>query len=464
MRRRDISGLFLGSAAGSMLLPANSNAQVCAPPCHELIRPAEVGIIPIKNGFPPLDVRRYGAVLDGKADDTQALRNAITVAARLGGAEILVPFGTLRLTATVTMNLRTSLKGVGKKSSKILVDFAGWGLTLSSGEHLNRNLSDAHIRIESIGFVGTPAAIGALHFSKVNYLLVRDCAFERFFGDAKTVRGVGIQMTECFIWGVEHCHFEDIGLVGLNLAGDEYGCNHGVFGPNNEVIGNSRATFTGISIDTAQNVVITSNDFEGSGNGGKAIELRGSEGIWICGNYMEKWKKAAIAANAGEGNKRVFIMENAIHAESSNICDFNNSAKPNENVVVALNRFIDARASQTCVLVGTTHTFCEFNNDPNLGRITEVYSPSSITARALEKSLGWNFQAIASGAAGAVVVDVPGAVVGDVCVASFDQIAAKDFLISAHVSAADTVRVVLMNKEATTVNFPPGTLRVKVFK
>lgn len=458
MRRRDVSSFFVGSVAGSMLVSKSANAQSCVPPCYVAI-PSESGVTPLYTQYPPLDVRRYGATMDGVTSDTVALQHAISVATVANGGEIFIPAGTLRLTAAQVLPPRTSLKGVGRALSKIKVDGSFVGLSVSTANH-DPIQSQVHTRIEGIGFLGVSGALGALHFSKVNYVLLRDCAFEDFVGTA-----FGVQMTQCYVWGVEHCIFQNIGGVGLKLvAADGVGCNQGVFGPNNEVIGNNQASFIGISVDRAQNVVITGNDFEGSTNGNKAIDLEGTDGVWIAGNYIELWTQAAIAANSGPANRRLFIMENVINATSPQVCNFNNVANPNSNVVVALNRFADLGASQTCVFVGSTTNFCEFNNDPDIGRITEGYSPSCAAARALEKNTAWNPAAIASGAVGAVSVNVPGAVVGDPCVASFDKVLTNNVLISAHVSAANTVRVVLFNKEGVSVDLPAGTVRVKVFK
>ena len=404
-------------------------------------------------------MRRYGAALNGTADDTLALSKAISVATQLGGGEIFISAGKLRITAQA-LPLKTSIRGVGREVSKVKVDGAFAGLTVTASTHSHAT-SQAHTRIEGIGFEGTASAIGALHFARVDWILVRDCAFRDFTGAS----AYGIQLTQCYRWTVEHSYFENIARVGLNLVSEGgVGCNAGVFGPSNEVIGNNQLGFIGINFDLGQNITVTGNDFEGSGNGNKAMDLSGTEGVWICGNYIELWTQAAIAANSGFPNRRLFIMENVINATSSVVCNFNNVANPNSNIVVALNRFPDLASSQICAFAGTTTNFCEFNNDPDIGKITEAYSPSCVTARALQGSLAWNPGAIASGAAAAVNVSVPGAALGDPCLASFSTLSTNNFLISAHVSIANTVRVVLLNKEATAIDCPAGTLRVKVFK
>jgi len=494
MRRRDISGIFFGSVAGSMLLPGTGIAQSCPIPgphtgdCpspeDDLLRAERLACItPTNSQYPPLDVRRYGAAMDGCTADDEPLRQAIEVAKSVGepigpdpqdptkllfrpGGEIFIPAGTLRITTPKILPLKTTLKGLGRSVSRIKVDGAFAGFTVSTPTH-DPAEAESHTRIEGIGFIGTSSSHGALHFKMVNYVLVRDCAFSDFVGPA-----YGIQMTQCYIWGVEHCFFKNIGGAGLTLVpapdsnGQQVGCNQGVFGPCNEVIGNDRPNFIGVSVNTSQNITITGNDFEGSTNGNKAIDLSGSEGVFITNNYIEQWVGAAIAANSGLRNRRVLIMGNALHTVASRleVCNFNNVASPNDNVVVALNRFLDLTPSQICAFVGTTTNFCEFNNDPDSGKITEAYQPSCVTARAMQGSASWNPPSIASGAVAAIDIGVSGAAFGDACIASFDKLLTNNILISAHVSALNIVRIVLFNKAATAVDLAAGTVRVKVFK
>lgn len=90
MDRRDLSrALFLGTA-GAIAVAPRSMAQACTPPCYPAI--AEEVMAPpvtiVDNSFPPLDVRRYGAVAG--LDSTNAFKDARTVAARLRGL-IYVP-------------------------------------------------------------------------------------------------------------------------------------------------------------------------------------------------------------------------------------------------------------------------------------------------------------------------------------------------------------------------------------
>jgi hypothetical protein len=62
------------------------------------------------------------------------------------------------------------------------------------------------------------------------------------------------------------------------------------------------------------------------------------------------------------------------------------------------------------------------------------------------------------------MISVTGAETDDLVMTSHDQIGANDVLIGAHVQAADTVRVVLMNKSGGALNISSGTLTVHVWK
>jgi hypothetical protein len=70
----------------------------------------------------------------------------------------------------------------------------------------------------------------------------------------------------------------------------------------------------------------------------------------------------------------------------------------------------------------------------------------------------------ADGDAVSTTIAVPGALTTDKVVASHDQIGANNVLISAHVQAADTVRVTLMNKTGGALNIASGTLSVRCIR
>lgn len=79
---------------------------------------------------------------------------------------------------------------------------------------------------------------------------------------------------------------------------------------------------------------------------------------------------------------------------------------------------------------------------------TETWDPGSIAAAGYE----------------AEDVTVPGAAVGDFVMASLTTMVTNDMTLTAHVSAADTVKVILFNPTAGAIDLGSGTLAVIVFK
>lgn len=76
-------------------------------------------------------------------------------------------------------------------------------------------------------------------------------------------------------------------------------------------------------------------------------------------------------------------------------------------------------------------------------------------------SATWNPASIAGGAEAVVEVTVPGAVLGDFAFVSFD-VDVADLVLSANVTAANTVTVSLANNTGGAVDLGSGTVRVKV--
>lgn len=76
----------------------------------------------------------------------------------------------------------------------------------------------------------------------------------------------------------------------------------------------------------------------------------------------------------------------------------------------------------------------------------------------------WDAASIAAGSYEAEDVMVPGAAVGDYVMVSLNTMVTNDMMISGHVSAADTVKVILFNPTSGAIDLGSGTLSVLVFK
>jgi len=94
MRRRDLTKSLLASAAVGTGAASDAGAQNCAPPCFApTAAEAAAGITPstlIYSASPRIDPRRYGALGNGTADDTQAMQTALNVA-QAGNGRVLIP-------------------------------------------------------------------------------------------------------------------------------------------------------------------------------------------------------------------------------------------------------------------------------------------------------------------------------------------------------------------------------------
>lgn len=76
----------------------------------------------------------------------------------------------------------------------------------------------------------------------------------------------------------------------------------------------------------------------------------------------------------------------------------------------------------------------------------------------------WDPASMAAGAQVNTTVTVTGAVVGDAVAAGFSTALPAGVLISAAVTAADTVRVTLLNESGVVQDLASGTLRAQVFR
>lgn len=75
----------------------------------------------------------------------------------------------------------------------------------------------------------------------------------------------------------------------------------------------------------------------------------------------------------------------------------------------------------------------------------------------------WAPGSIAAGSKASTTVTVPDAAVADFVLASHDKMLTSDLRISGHVSAADTVKVVIHNPTSAAVTVASGTVAVLVF-
>jgi hypothetical protein len=97
---------------------------------------------------------------------------------------------------------------------------------------------------------------------------------------------------------------------------------------------------------------------------------------------------------------------------------------------------------------------------------TNITGNSIVNYPSLTGSATWDPGSLGNGVAANTTVTVDGAVAGDTVVATHSSVetAATSWILTGYVSAANTVRVVLLNVTSGTVDLASGTLRVRVFK
>jgi len=87
----------------------------------------------------------------------------------------------------------------------------------------------------------------------------------------------------------------------------------------------------------------------------------------------------------------------------------------------------------------------------------------SLAVGQVEVTATWNPDSIANGSSASTTVTVSGAALGDYAIVSF-SLDLSGLTLSAYVSAANTVTVVLSNLTGAAVNLASGTVSVLVFK
>ena len=83
---------------------------------------------------------------------------------------------------------------------------------------------------------------------------------------------------------------------------------------------------------------------------------------------------------------------------------------------------------------------------------------------ALRASTTWAPGTIGDSGVAVTTITVNGAAQGDVAGASHSELGGDDFIISAYVQSANTVRVLILNKSGETLTVGSGTLQVMVWK
>lgn len=124
-----------------------------------------------------LNLHDFGAVGDGRTDDTQALAAAVAAIGRLpAGGTLFIPKGTYRLSAQISLPRYITLAGEGPVSSKLLWTHRGHGLR--KAEPLNGS-HNVFVTLEKLAIHNDAAANEGAGFydSCGTQIVIKECTF-----------------------------------------------------------------------------------------------------------------------------------------------------------------------------------------------------------------------------------------------------------------------------------------------
>lgn len=243
----------------------------------------------------------FGAVGDGRADDTRALQLAIDAAGREGGT-VWIPGGRYRFTGLLVVPANVQLMGAGNgavlfadNSTGNTISVRGSGVTVADlvleggtpgGIRIEGGAADVTIR--NVHFRGLGQCVWLWTCSRVS---VESCRFENTGYGVIQQRGHvsdGVRVAGCTIWDARADFVEanctlDAPSRGWIIEGNRYlghagyGTSAATAGPENRFIG----------ITAVEGVVIAQNYCQNSG-GDSAIHLEDVRGeIVILGNILK---------------------------------------------------------------------------------------------------------------------------------------------------------------------------------
>jgi hypothetical protein len=180
MQRRDISKALFLSAAGSTLVSQQAQAQTCTPACYPRTASEIAGTVtPTNYEYPPGNVKRYGAVGDGIANDRVAIQNALNV-----NEETFLPSGTYKVNSGLTMRSRTRIIGANKGNAQLKAGASGMTVLSISGAHNSIEIRDLEIYgngLATVGFSSVSPSQGASSGLLLDNLSVSSCTDKNIY-------------------------------------------------------------------------------------------------------------------------------------------------------------------------------------------------------------------------------------------------------------------------------------------
>lgn len=213
-------------------------------------------------------------------------------------------------------------------------------------------------------------------------------------------------------------------------------------------------TVKGFSIDGARTEGCNGNDFVFIPDGGKSVS-----GLSITGSFFSSDAAASypIVLGGDTGSIRGFSFTgNHVENNTANFVLLNGEG---ESGLIAGNRFETA----TCTPTNTTRAgVVVFANENTAGKCAEAWGTRTLFT-GHTGTVVYDPANLVDGAGVTTTVTVTGAAVGDVAVASFSN-DLQGIMLTAYVSATNTVSVRFQNETTGAIDLASGTIRATVFK
>jgi hypothetical protein len=308
------------------------------------------GTVVLGSRVPGLYPQWFGAVCDGRADDTAALQMTLKVAAASGSKRVwFTDHLHCRITGELALPTGVTLEGLGYLTSRITVDTPPGrrGFIYAAPR-----ITEAGITIRGLRLIGANTAVGDL----LTFRNASDVTIER--SSIRTTGGSAIKFDFCI-----GCHvlynrvesFKQYGVYMANLSNQSTVVGN-TFGDNNE--GGQAAIF----IERSGWNDIRSNDLEGGGTGLAGIRLKGASNVTIYNNFLELYVANPIYCSEIACNN--IVMEaNEIHGNASERVEFSIGNLVHKHIRLIGNRFGESNSSTVMFVPGNTEDYhYEFND------------------------------------------------------------------------------------------------------
>lgn len=435
-------------------------------------------------------VKDFGAVGDGVANDTAALKAAIDAVSAAGGGVVRIPRGTYKHTG-LTLPANITLQGDGYHVTVLDYTTAtGNGITLASGA---RHVSILDLKLHSSGastgwaISGTAGVIGEFTINRyfitgflngidIWQAINSNIGIGRMQGQGSTVAGgVGLRL------GNSSTEVSTTVTVGQTYFQGYETNTHNVFCPGLLCIGtvweSSKTAFKTNQHTYLYNCYWEANDtYDIDANG---------DGVVVFGDYGLDMAKVLLDSTYALPRSVFHRKGGSYHTKERFLFGPNGDFGGALRATLADGTGTSLRISvANPVKTGTgddvhweslspagrqywwskTLRFMEFDGTNfNVTSPFKIGSGAPITKH-LSATATWDPASVADAAVTSTTVGVPGAAIGDTVAVGFSVAVPAGALLVGAVTAADVVTVTLFNKTGAALDLASGTLRADVWK